>query len=716
MCSLETKSNSAPADPSAPAGTRLHIPEWLLATLLALTTVALYWPATRCNFINYDDPAYVMANPEVQAGLSWAGVKWAFLNPVASNWDPLTVLSHMAACQLFGLNPWGHHLTNVLFHALNAALVFLLLYRLTAAKWRSTMVAVLFAVHPLHVESVAWVAERKDVLSTFFFLLTLLAYARYVKKSTAPGPQSKVFYGLALLGFALGLMSKPMLVTLPFVLLLLDWWPLKRFTNYKLRNTIFPLTREKLPFFGLAAAASLVTFMVQRHGGAVKLVQSLPLGARAGNALISYCRYLGKLFWPVDLAVFYPHPGYWPLEQVLLAGGLLLGITGLLFEMRRQYPFMLMGWLWYCGTLVPVIGLVQVGKQSMADRHSYIPSIGVLILVIWGACVLTRRWRYLVVALSAAGCAAIVLCVGLTRQQVGYWEDSETLFRHALAVTENNFLAHNSLANTLLQKGRVDEAIIHFQKALQIKPDDAGAHIDLGNALLEKGDVAEAIAHYQTALQIEPGFVEIHDNLGCALLQKGGVDEAMVQFQKVLHSKPNDAGALYNLGCALLQKGSVAEAIAYYQKALQINPNYAQAHYNLAKALLQKGSVNEAIAHFQKTVQINPDSPEVLNNLAWLLATCPDAHLRDGAQAVKYAGRACELTHDKVATLVGTLAAGYAEAGQFDQAVAAAEKACALASAAGEPDLLKKNQELLALYRAHRPYHETAEKFMSAPP
>ena len=399
MCSPETRSNPEPTMASAPVMARLRFPVWLIAVLLALVTIALYWPATSHDFVNYDDNFYVTSNVHVQNGLTLESLKWAFFNPVAANWHPLTLLSHMLDCQLFGLKPWGHHLTSVLLHAVNTVLVFLFLRRLTDAIWRSLLVAAVFGLHPLHVESVAWVAERKDVLSTCFGLLALIFYTRYVQCVTSDtcqvtGPKvipasvlsrvthhPSLFYGLALFFFALGLMSKPMLVTWPFVMLLLDYWPLERFKP----GCAWRLVGEKIPFFALAAVASVVTFVVQQHGGALGEGENLPFGARSGNALISYCRYLAKMFWPTDLAIFYPHPGYWPLERVFFAGGLIVGISVLLYVKRRRYPFLLVGWLWFGGTLMPVIGLVQVGGQAMADRYTYIPSLGVLIVAIWGA-------------------------------------------------------------------------------------------------------------------------------------------------------------------------------------------------------------------------------------------------------------------------------------------------------------------------------------------
>ena len=586
---------------------------WLLAVLLVLMTIAVYGPVTRYGFVDYDDPQYVTDNPRIQGGLNWEGVKWAFCNPVAYNWHPITVLSHMLDCQLFGLKPWGHHLTSVLLHVVNTLLVFLLLRRLTGAMWRSLLVAALFALHPLHVESVAWVAERKDVVSTLFWLLTLWAYAAYVSRAESResngGPQRQRkreagsspvsgsrlstlgsrppgtgCYILALVFFACGLMSKPMLVTLPFVLLLLDYWPLNRMQeaegrrqegkteegegsgewrvageegptaellrqsdraararNLKQDRTFWRLALEKWPFFALAAVISVVTFMVQKRTGAMEAGEHLDLGARSGNALVSYCRYLGKLFWPTDLAVLYPHPGHWQMEKLLLAGALLVGVSAALLVSRRRYPFMLMGWLWYCGTLVPVIGLVQVGHQAMADRYAYIPSLGVLILAIWGAYELSRRWRYEMIVLPVGGAVAVAICIGLTRWQLGYWRDSETLFRHAIDVTENNYLAHNSLGNALLKQGQADEAIREYQEAIRLKPDYAGAHNNLGTTLYQKGQIDEAVRQFQEAIRLKPDEAEAHFNLGAAFGMRGQADEAIREYEEVIRLKPNYA-------------------------------------------------------------------------------------------------------------------------------------------------------------------------------
>jgi len=570
MHSPKTKSN--PAAVTA----RWRPPGWLIAALLALATIALYWPATRCDFINFDDSIYVTENPHVQGGFSWEGVKWAFCDTEqVVNWHPMTMMSHMLDCQLFGLKPWGHHLTSVLLHAVNAVLVFVWLRRLTGVLWRSALVAAVFGLHPSHVESVAWVAERKDVLSTFFGLLALVFYTGYAQKRARverresrakpaipaldPRP-STLDYSLALLFFALGLMSKPMLVTWPFVMLLMDYWPLQRVTSGPwLVARVRRLVWEKIPFFALAAAMSIVTFVVQKHADVSTPIENLPLGARSGNALISYCRYLGKLFWPADLAFFYPHPGKWPLEQVVLAGGLILGLTVLFIVQRRRYPFLLTGWLWYCGTLVPVIGLVQVGNQAMADRYTYVPSLGVLILAIWGVYELTHRWRYHELALSAAGCAAVVLCFGMTRQQIGYWKDDETLFRHALEVTENNYVAYNNLGVTLEKKGQTDAAIRQYQEAIHVKPDDVEAYLNLGGILGANGQTDAAIHQFQEAVRLAPDDALAHYNLGTALGVKGRIDEAIRQFQEAIRLKPDYPEARHNLAHALeIKKASTS--------------------------------------------------------------------------------------------------------------------------------------------------------------
>jgi tetratricopeptide (TPR) repeat protein len=502
-----------------------------------------------------------------------------------------------------------------------------------------------------------------------------------------------------------------MLVTWPFVMLLLDYWPLRRFELSTLNSqlsTIWRLVTEKIPFFALAAVASYVTFVVQQQGGAVMAIANLPLGARFGNVLVSYCRYLGKLFWPADLAVFYPYPGHWPLVQVLAAGLFLAVISATFFLMRRRYPFLLMGWLWYCGTLVPVIGLVQVGIQAMADRYAYIPSLGVLILAIWGANELTRHWRYRMIALSAVGLAAVVLCLGLTRQQLGYWHDSEALLRHALAVTENNSLVHNTLGNALMDKNQINEAISEYQEAVRLAPGYAEARLHLGVALGMKGQLDEAISQFQEVIRLEPDDVDARYDLGTALYNKGQMDEAIRQYQEVIRLKPDDVEAHDKLGVALAAKGRFDEAIENYRRAVQLNSTRPETFVHLGMALEQSGRTREAVDSYREALRLNPNLAGALNNLAWILAASPDDALRNGAEAVRLAEQVCELTHYTQPLFIGTLAAAYAEAGRFPEAVTTAEKAERLATSAGLTPVAAKNRQLLELYRAGKPYHGPA--------
>jgi len=493
-----------------------------MSLLLFVVVVGTFLPATRSDFLKFDDGAYVTANAQVQSGLSWKGIVWAFSHPVAANWHPLTVLSHMLDCQVYGLKPWGHHLTNVLIHAANVVLLFLLFQRMTGAFWRCAILAALFGLHPLRVESVAWVAERKDVLSTLFWMLTMLMYVRYARQSKAQSARSKCSYAWMLIFFVAGLLSKPMVVTLPFVLLLLDYWPLKRFEVREQHlnvKTLLPLALEKLPLLVLAAGCSVVTCLVQRTAEA--MATDLPLGVRLANSLISYVRYLGKTLWPANLTVFYPNPGWWPLWQVLASATLLLVIFAIVLLQTRRRPCWTMGWLWFCGTLMPVIGLVQVGNQAMADRYTYVPSIGIFVTLVWGVSAATARWRYQGPTLFVIAMTSVLLCIGLTRRQLAYWKDDETVWRRALAVTERNQLAHLHLGIQLGNQGQLDEAIGHFAEATRLNPQDADAHSRLAYALAKKHRLAEAVQQYEQALQFNPGNADLHNDLGLALAREG---------------------------------------------------------------------------------------------------------------------------------------------------------------------------------------------------
>jgi tetratricopeptide (TPR) repeat protein len=660
-----------PATPAAAGPVRRRFSAWLLATMLALVTLALYWPTLHDDFINYDDPEYVTSNRHVETGLTLPNTAWAFTSDHAGNWHPLTWLSLMLDVTLFGKTAAGMHFTNVLLHALNVALLFWLLRSLTGATWRSACVAALFGWHPVHVESVAWVSERKDVLCAFFGLLSLIFYTRYAQGrgagsreqgagSREQGRQavfpclilhSSFSYALSLFCFALGLLSKSMLVTWPFVLLLLDYWPLARLGSGRWRSLVL----EKIPFLALALAASVATFLAQAHGGAVVASDQLPLTARGANAVVSCCRYLGKLFWPTNLAVFYPHPAHWAAAQVALAALFVVSASLVFWAKRKRYPFFLMGWLWYAGTLVPVIGLVQVGRQAMADRYTYIPSIGVLILIVWGASALALRWPGARVVLMAAGAAALLACLTLTRQQIGYWRNSETLFRHAVAVTTDNFVAHFNLGVALDDEGQTDAAIQQYQEVLRLQPLVADVHDHLGIALVKQGHVDAAINEFQDALQLKPGDAGTHNNLGIALDAKGQTDAAIKQYQEALRLQPEDAARVhYNFAAALNKSGQTVAAIREFQEALRLQPDYADAHYNLGSALLnqgrtdaaigeieaafhlkvydaqkhynlgnllaKKGQTDEAISQFQETVRLQPDNADAHNNLGNLLA------------------------------------------------------------------------------------------------
>jgi protein O-mannosyl-transferase len=628
----------------------------LLALMLALLTMGVFWPAVQNNFVNYDDPDYVTQNGIVQRGVTWQGIQWAFTTFHASNWHPLTWLSHMIDCALFGLRPAGHHFTSLALHAINSGLLLWLLYRLTSRLWPSVVVAALFAWHPLHVESFAWVAERKDVLSSLFWLLTTLAYVRYAEK---PGPQR---YVVTLLLFALGLMSKPMIVTLPCTLLLLDVWPLRRLAagageaetagNPSTRRSLTRLVYEKVPFFGLVVIASMVTYFGQRKWGAVVSVQSLSLPDRVAKAAISYVRYLGNIVWPHDLAVPYP-PVTWPGLEIALAVVLLALITAWTFLRRRTHPSMLVGWLWFVGVLVPVIGLVQVGMQSMADRYTYISSIGLFIAIVWpGSEVFaSRRSKQFVATITAL---LLIACVVAARIQLGFWRNSETLFSHAVDVTQNNMIAHNNLGNALAARGKVDEAIHHFAAAVRIEPYYADAYYNMGALLLRQnatneaaaqflrslavntnywpshfalaqmalaaGNANDAIAHYAMVLQIHPNHAQAHNDVGSLLLARGSHGEALAHLLRALSISPDYADAHSNLGLLLSSEGRKAEAADQFAAALNIDPKHLKARVNLANVLIDLGRMDEAIAHYKQALNAEPNSADAQGGLGLALA------------------------------------------------------------------------------------------------
>ena len=563
---------------------------WVFA-LLTAAVFAAYGQTLRFGFVSYDDPAYVTDNIHVNAGVTWNGIVWAFTHSWAGNWFPLTWLSHMLDCQLFGLDSGLHHLTNVCIHVLATFLLYAVLRRITNARWPSAMVAALFALHPLHVESVAWIAERKDVLSAFFWMLTLWAYAKYVAR---PGP---LRYALTLLAFCLGLMAKPMVVTLPLVMLLLDYWPFARGLRLL----------EKLPFFGLSAAASVVTYLVHQKVAAVASLESLPMGPRIENALVSYAVYVGKMFWPTRLAVFYPYPSGSLVWPAILAGLGLAVVTAAAVRAARQRPYFLVGWLWYLVTLAPVIGLIQAGQQARADRYMYIPMIGLSIALVWGAREILQSRPRLGAAIALGIAAA---CAALTWSQAGYWRDSVSLFQHAVDVTTDNYIARFNLAGVLSMRGDDGEAARQLAEAVRIRPGSALAHLGLGRLLAKQGRTEEALAQLHTAALLQPGDASIHYQIGAALGAAGRTYEAAGELSEAVRLDPNDADARGNLGMALAILGRLPEAAGEFSTAVQLKPDDASARFNLGTALARLGRWREAVAQFSEAVRIDPGYAE----------------------------------------------------------------------------------------------------------
>lgn len=580
----------------------------LFLLALVAATLLVYGQVRHFEFINYDDTEYVTENVNVRGGLIVEGIVWAFRTVHAGNWHPLTWLSHMLDVSLFGMDPGGHHVMNLIFHIINTLLVFVVFSKMTGAIPKSAFVAALFALHPLHVESVAWVSERKDLLSTFFWMISLWAYAGY-----AAAPSMRRYLTVAAC-FCLGLMSKPMVVTLPFVLLLLDYWPLKRFQWSHLkggangcRTVIFRLIREKIPLLVLSALSAVVTVYAQASGGAVKDLDIFPLTVRIANAVVVYAAYIIKMIWPSDLAFLYPHPGMPPAWQVACAVLLLAGITVFGLARAGKQPYVIFGWFWFLGTLVPVIGLVQVGMQAMADRYTYIPLTGLFIMVTWGIADAARKWRHQTPVLALGAGILLLVFGGLTWQQAGYWKNSENLFRRAIDITKDNFIAHYNLANVLARREDPAEAVFYYREALRIKPGFADAHINLGNTLSLQGHDGDAVRHYQAALKLQPQNARLHINLAIALDKDGRPDEALDHYLEAIRIDPDDEDTRYRAGNILFQAGRAEEASIQYREAIRVAPGFAEAHYNLGVALFRQGDVNGAVHAFQRALAVRPD-------------------------------------------------------------------------------------------------------------
>jgi tetratricopeptide (TPR) repeat protein len=677
----------------------------IVSALLAVAVLAVYAPVTRYDFIALDDAQYVRDNENINHGFTWPGVKWAFENIVAGNWHPVTMLSHMADCQIYGLSPGGQHLTNVLFHTANTVLLFWLLLAMTERRnvagratskaavrnagtlqsgtqpsnfnlWPCALAAALFGLHPLHVESVAWISERKDVLSGFFALLTLWCYQRYVVKIESESNASWIYYILALLMFALGLMSKSMLVTLPFVMLLLDLWPLQRFIarGASTASTLQRLVLEKFPFFVLAAIFCVITFLVQKNAGAVVALKYFPLHARLANAVVSCAHYLEKTIWPGSLAMLYPWQR-WTAGEIAGSTAVFVGLSLVAIWTVRRRPYIFVGWFWFVGMLVPVIGIVQVGLQAMADHYTYLPLIGIFIAVAWGLAEIGAGtdsqlgFRPLpafaaVVAVTLLGIASAV--------QVRYWQNSETLFTHAVRVTGHNTVAHYILGALYDSQGKTDMATTQFTGAIADDPGNVKALCGLGYILCGEGKLDEAAQQYESALRVAPDLAKAHFGLADVLMKERNFDQAMSE----------------------------------YASALQLDPDIPEAHYQMVALLSAKGDAASAISQLEDAVRLAPDWPLALNNLAWMRATEQDSKLRNGTEAARLAMHAVVLTGKNDPSTLDTLAAAYAESGQFSDATATAKTAIDTASAADETNLVKEIQSRLKLYQSQQPYRE----------
>src|SRR5438477_2853905 len=699
---------------------------------LALVTSVAFFPALRNNFVNFDDNTYVYENPKVVAGLTRSGITWAFTHFHSSNWHPLTWLSHMLDCQLFRLNAGGHHFTSVFLHAVVAILLFIVLREMTGAVWRAALVAAGFAIHPLRVESVAWISERKDILSGLFFMLTLAAY---VKHARAP---SLGRYLVVVLLYAFGLMCKPMLVSLPLVLLLIDYWPLRRFTDQSSTRRLFI---EKLPLIGLAAASCLVTLFAQRLTAVS--TNHIPLAGRVGNAAVACMIYIVQMVWPLHLAPFYRRPAddqhgpgltdQLPAWQIVLALVAIIGISIAAVLWREERPYVFTGWFWYLVMLGPVIGIVQVGLQAHADRFTYLPQIGLYILVSWSVAHLIAWRRAGRQILTATAAIVLVSLMCIARAQVRYWHDSETLWKRSLAVTKDNDSPHYGLGDVYLARGEVNKALAEFRSALNLRPGSPYAHNDIGLVLTKMGQLDEAVDHFNAAIRILPNFPTAHYNLGNALMQKGQINDAIKEFEHELALQPDHAPARCNLATALLNQGQLNQAITQYEKTIELRPDYAEAYYdlgncyfqqgnpenavkqyeqalklsphlvearnNLATILCQKGEIDRAISELEEAIRIQPDNIDALNNLTWILAIPVGTGSEKRVKALPLAQRLQELVGNNNPKILRTIAAAYAANGKLTEALDLAEQGAKLAREQADAALAEAFEADLSTYR-----------------
>lgn len=667
-------------------------------TVLALVaaTIAALSPVLRNDWILLDDPLYVYENPHVNRGITAEGIRWCFRGPHGGNWHPITSLSHMVDVQLFGLAPRGHHTMSLALHAANAVFILLVLARMTGAWWRSACVASLFALHPLRVESVAWVSERKDLLCASFFLLALGAHQLARERPTRVRKA-------AVIGFtALALLSKPMAVTLPFVILLLELYPLTP-TVRSARPALGALLARTWLLFALAAASAVITFVVQRSSGALVSTELVPLGHRIANAFSSYWRYIDQTFRPVDLTVFYPFPrGLEPIKAGFAAIG--LGLATWLVLAQRRRPHLTAGWLWYVGMLVPVIGLVQVGGQAHADRYTYLPSVGLLVAIVWASAEIVAPWFAARAALGAVVILALAFLSVMSARQAARWRDTRTLFTHALSVTRDNPVAHLCLGDVLLREGRVDEAIPHFRESIRLAPKLPEPYNKLGSALGAKERHEEAIALFRQGLALAQ-TAELHHNLGFALMRLSRLEEAISEFEAALRRDPDHMLSLVHLGVAVRAQGQLDESARLLRRAVGLQPQDVEARRSLAVTLVLSRRIEEAIEEYGALLQVEPADLDALVNIAWIRATHAESARRNAAVAVEMAERARAASADTVAVIEATVAAAYAESGRYPEAVTAGERAVALALQSGDADAAARYAEQLDHYRQGRPYH-----------
>ncbi|MGA2034168.1 MAG: tetratricopeptide repeat protein [Thermoguttaceae bacterium] len=692
-----------------------------VAVFLVVATAAVFAQTLRHDFVNCDDDQYVYENPHLIGGLTAKSIAWAFTASHSANWHPLTWMSHMLDWQLYRLEPGGHHFTSVLLHAAAAVLLFLVMLQMTGRLWPSALVAAVFAVHPLHVESVAWIAERKDVLSGLLFMMTLAAYASYASR-----PFSWARYLPVVLCCALGLMAKPMLVTLPLVLLLLDYWPLGRLDPLACDGWLavtmhrgpspsagtapWPrLLLEKAPLVVLAAISCKLTLWAQSAVGAIK-TDELALPYRVANALVSYVVYIGQMFYPAGLVVHYPHPArHISLWAVAGALAVLMVLSIGAVWCRRKCPYLLVGWFWYLVMLVPVVGLVQVGAQARADRYTYLPQIGLYVAIAWAVSDLSQSRPRRAAIASAAAAAVLAVLMLCAWRQTAVWRDSVTLWTHAVRCSPGNDFAHNNLGVALRKEGKLDEALEHYRQAVELNPRYVTARTNVAVCLYEKSVaqkddalLTEAIAEYQAALELAPENAELLNDYAVALHAANKPDEAFDCIRQAVRCDPNHALARKNLGMLLAQRGRYDEAVTQYQKALELNPSLIDAHRNLAVALTRLGQFDQALPHLKAAVQLDPADVAPVLDLAFIWAASPHDNLRNGAAAVDVADYVCKATEYQNARALGVLAAAHAETGNFEEARNAIGRALALVEGKSSP-LEPALRECLRLYRAGKP-------------